>query len=103
MVALGCRDLQSLDVHESIVRSGFVTDDLLRASLAKGLFRIRFSDNNSDAPHSLSEDHVMDVCFPADAAPGGLPRNIQLEGTGFLTKFIEVSIYGGVLKKQVFL
>jgi hypothetical protein len=67
LIAVGCRGLQSLVVCRSVVPSGFVTDDLIRHSVAQDLLQLWFSANESDAPHSLSDEAVLDFFFPAGA------------------------------------
>lgn len=94
LVAVGCRGLERLSVKESVLPCAFVTDDLLRASVAKGLSVLCCFDNNSDAPQRLSEDAVLDFFFRADAVPRGNDPHLALDGYAvtemFFTKLIEV-------------
>lgn len=93
MVAVGFRGLQSLDVRQSVVPSGFLTDDLIRSSAAKGLPELYFVENESDAPSRLLEEAVLDFFFRADAAPEGQSLSLMLDGAWltdmFLAKFLE--------------
>lgn len=92
LVAVGCRGLRSLEVIHSFAPSDFVTDDLIRSSLAKGLLELCIYGNASDSPHIISEDAVMDVYFPA--ALGIQSLTLKLNGFWltdmFLRKFFEV-------------
>lgn len=94
LAAVACRGLKSLVVQRSVLASGFSMDELIRFSAPKCLTQLSFHENKSDAPHSLSEDAVLDFCFPPDAAPGRHSRTLVREGSGitdlFLTKFFEV-------------
>lgn len=95
--AVSWRGLQSVQVYASVVPSSFVTDDLLRSNVAKGLQSLRVYDNVNDAPHRLSDDAVLDLLFPTDATPGGPSCHYRLEGSGigdiFLARFFEVSTF----------
>lgn len=71
LVAFSCRGLQLLEVDRSVVPSGFVTEDLLRSSAAKGVLELRFTRNPSNALPGISEVAVLDFCFSADAASEG--------------------------------
>ncbi|KAH7684434.1 hypothetical protein AAVH_41058, partial [Aphelenchoides avenae] len=95
LVAVGCRGLESLGVRRSVVPRGFVTDDLLRSSVAQGLLELSIYDNVSDLPHRISDDVFLDLYCPSDAAPATQPLSLDLEGSGltekFMQKFFEVS------------
>lgn len=94
--AVECRGLQSLIVQESTFPSGFVADDLIRSSAAKGLLELWLRGNSNTTPHRHSEGAILDFFFRADEAPEAQPRELTLEGSGvtdsFLTKFFEVNI-----------
>lgn len=93
LIAVGRRGLQALVVRHSAISGKCVTDDLIRASAAKGLRRLIFN-NNADAPPRFSEDAILDFFFRADAAQGGQWLSLELTGSGFtqmfLFKFFEV-------------
>lgn len=97
LVIADCRGLQTLEVERSVVPSDFASDGLIRASVAKGLLRLRlwFLKSNSDAPYTFSDGAILDFFFRADVAPAGQSLSLVLEGTGltdrFVTKFFEVS------------
>lgn len=86
--------LGSVVVQRSVLPHGFDTDDLLRASVAKGLLELLFQGNISDAPPGLSDDAVLDYFFRADAARGHV-LHLTLDGPGvtemFFKKCFEVS------------
>lgn len=46
-------------------------DNVLRASVAKGVLHLSYYNTESDPPHRVSDDVILDLCFPADAASGG--------------------------------
>ncbi|KAH7700952.1 hypothetical protein AAVH_31925 [Aphelenchoides avenae] len=91
LAAIGCRGLKTLEVRECVIRSGFVTDELVRSSVAKGFSELSLWGNKSDSPHRLSDDALMDFFLPLDVAAGR--ADLVLEGTGvtdmFFTKFIQ--------------
>lgn len=118
MDAVDCRGLQPLTVWRSEIFKGFITDDLIRSSVSKGLPELCFYSHIGDAPHSPSEDALLHFFFAADtdAAPGQHPYRLELDGTAvtdmFASKFFEVSTFGGVtfyfiflvsMKSQIFL
>lgn len=70
LVVVRCRGLALHIVRRSVLSSGSVTDDLLRASVAKGLLQLCVFENEYDSPHDLSDDGTLDFFFPADAARG---------------------------------
>lgn len=88
LVALRCRGLRSLSAERSIVPSSFVTDNLLRSSVTKGLLTVWFSKNKSDTPHPLSEDAVIDFFFSADTASARQHRYLNLENFGATDRFL---------------
>lgn len=92
LVAICLHGLQSIALWTCVVPSGFVTDDLLRSGIAKGLVDLRFVVTKIDR---LSEDAILDFCFPGDAVPGGRSQCLVLEGSGvtdmFVKNFFEVS------------
>lgn len=96
LVVVGCRGLKSLVLHRSVFPSGFVADDLMRASAAKGLLRLGFFKNKCATLPRVSEDAILDFFFPANAAPKRDSVSLELDGSAvteiFLTKFFEVSI-----------
>ncbi|KAH7673102.1 hypothetical protein AAVH_42419, partial [Aphelenchoides avenae] len=95
LLAVGCRGLQSIRIHGSIVPSGFVLDDLIRSSVANGLRQLWFFESRSDAPHGLSENATVDFIFRANTAQRRQqdPILLMLEGPQvtetFLTKFFK--------------
>lgn len=95
MIAVSCRGLQSLVVKYSVVPSRLVTDALIRSSVAKGLARLWLIDNKLDSSIRLSDDAVLDFCFPADATAKGQAGSLMLDGSAvtdiFITKLFEVS------------
>lgn len=94
-VAVGSRGLRSLAVRGSVFPTGFVMDDLLRSSVAKGVLQLSICENSNDTSLRLSDDAVLEFYFPAEAPPGRQSRNLTLEGPGitdmFVTKFFAVS------------
>lgn len=95
LAVVGCRGIQSIVVERSVVRSFLITDNLIRASAAKGLFALEFSRIKSDAPLGFSEEAVLDFFFRADAAAGRRDRlSLTLPGSmitdAFLTKCFEL-------------
>lgn len=97
LVAAGCHGLRSLMFKQSVMPRGFVIDDLIRASDAKGVLRLTIYGNNNDAPLRVSEDAVLGFFLPADAAHGGSQRSLLFDCNGitdtFALKLFEVSIY----------
>lgn len=96
LVAVGCRGLKTLLLRGSVLPNGFGTDDLIRSSVAQGVFQLAAEDN-SDAPRTLSDDVVLDFFFRADAVPARESLDLVLDGYGvndmFLTRFFEVSTF----------
>lgn len=94
MVLVGCRGLQSLTVDYSVVPVGFVRDDLIRASVAKGFPELHLSKNTNGTPHRISEDATLGFFFPADSARARQAIKLRIEGSRitdtFFTKFVEV-------------
>ncbi|KAH7703380.1 hypothetical protein AAVH_29446, partial [Aphelenchoides avenae] len=88
LVAVRSRGLLSFAVERSIVPSSFVTDDLIRSCVAKGLLSLWFSKNKSNTPHALSEHAVLDFFFPADAASARQHRHLRLENLKVTDKFL---------------
>lgn len=81
-IALGCRGLRSLEVQWSVVPSDYVTDELLRSNVAKGLLELHvYYKNKSDSLQRLSDDAVLDFFFRADKATEGHSLNLRLKGT----------------------
>ncbi|KAH7700422.1 hypothetical protein AAVH_32458 [Aphelenchoides avenae] len=100
LVAAGFLGLESLEVRQSVVPSSFVTDDLLRSSVAQGLLELSIFENDSNSPHRLSDDVFLDLYCPSDAGPWTQRLSLMLEGFGltemFLQKLFEVLVgYGG--------
>lgn len=95
LVAVGCRGLQSLEIGESVLPSGFGMDDLLRCGVARGVPDLSLYENDGDAPHGLSDNGVLDFCFPVDAAPEERSLHLNVESSGvtnmFFAKFVEVT------------
>ncbi|KAH7704307.1 hypothetical protein AAVH_28497, partial [Aphelenchoides avenae] len=92
-VAVECRGLQSFEVRQCVILGGFVTDELIRSSVAKGFSELSLYGNKIDYPHRLSEEALMDCLLPADTAPRRQSLSLVLEGTGisdvFLTKIFQ--------------
>ncbi|KAH7707727.1 hypothetical protein AAVH_25029 [Aphelenchoides avenae] len=92
LLAADCRGLQTLLLRGCLLPNSLNTDELIRSSVAKGLLLLA-SENNSDAPRTLSEDGVLDFFFRANAVPGGKPLILMLNGYGltatFLTSFFK--------------
>lgn len=95
--AVACRGLQSFKVRWSFLPSGFVADDLIRISVARGFLRLKLFENQCDIPQNISDDAVLDFFFRVDAPVGGQSRSLSLAGTGltdmFLKKFFDVSTW----------
>lgn len=93
LAAVGCRGLRLLTVRESVFPNGFMTDDLIRASAARGLFELVMNGNTTDSPHGQSEEAVLDFFLSADPATAS-HRSLVLDGSRindmFLTKLFEV-------------
>lgn len=107
LVAIGCRGLKSLCVGLSVVPLGMVSDDLIRSGAANCLLELCFATNSSDTRLSLSDDALLDFCFPVGASIREPSRRLELAGTGitdmFLAKFFQVIRLAGRLKPQAFL
>ncbi|KAH7698373.1 hypothetical protein AAVH_34534 [Aphelenchoides avenae] len=97
-VQFSCVDLSALDhnaLRVALIAAVFtrLRDDLVRASVGKGLVRLELSGNQHDTWQRLSDDAVLDFFFRADAPAGGQSLSLRLAGTGltgmFLKKFIE--------------
>lgn len=102
LTAVGCPGLVGLEVIWSVVPGSFVTDDLLRSSIAKGVRQLSVMENKRDSPHRsmtlhrFSEDAILDFFFRTKDAPSGGQRfTLELYGSGvtdaFLSKFLDVS------------
>lgn len=91
--AAGSRGLQVLMVRSSVVPSCFVTDDLIRTGVAEGVHALALANNESNMPHRVSDEAILDFFFRADAAPGRRV-SISLDDSGvtdmFVSKFLEV-------------
>lgn len=97
LVALGCRDLHSLVIRRSYIASNyFITDELLRSCGAKGVRELNIVENHRDTPPKISEDAILDFCFPASTASEDQKLNLVLEDsdvTGmFVARFFEVGM-----------
>lgn len=92
--AVDYRDLISVEIRVSVVPSSFVTDELIRSCVAKGVRQLWSSGNRNHTPPTISDDAVTDFFFPVNAAPGQ-HRDLMLEAFGvtemFAAKFFEVS------------
>lgn len=101
---VGCRGLQSLKVRRSVLPNGFVTDDLIRSSAARGVLQLS-SEKNSDAPSQLSDKVILDFFFQADVAPCEreslrlVPEGYGVDET-FLKRFFEVSTFVVLFPRQ---
>lgn len=89
MVAVGFRGLRSLLVYRSIFSSRFVTDDLIRASVANSLSSLTFSDNTGvDSPLRFSQDAVLDFFFRAYTPFESRSYYLSLDGSGVTDTFL---------------
>lgn len=95
LVVVGLRCLQSLEFERSVVSNGFVTDDLIRSSVAKGIRGLTLEEITGERSLGLSEDAVLDFFIRADSEPEEQPLSLVLDGydvsDNFVTKFFEVS------------
>lgn len=97
LTAATCRGLQSLWVRGSIVPLGFVSDDLLRLCAANGVFDLKCIEDENEQPHVLSEDVILDFCFPSNALPDGqqhrlVPYDFEASDA-FVASFFEVGAF----------
>lgn len=93
LVVVGLRCLQSLEFERSVVSNGFVTDDLIRSSVAKGIRGLTLEEITGERSLGLSEDAVLDFFIRADSEPEEQPLSLVLDGydvsDNFVTKFFE--------------
>ncbi|KAH7702912.1 hypothetical protein AAVH_29924 [Aphelenchoides avenae] len=93
LAAVGCRGLKSFAVGGSVVPSGFITDALLRASVANNVLQPSLFGIGIEMPVGPSDDAILDFCFSPYTAPGGQCRSLMIEYSGitdlFLTKFFK--------------
>ncbi|KAH7707726.1 hypothetical protein AAVH_25028 [Aphelenchoides avenae] len=96
-VAVECRGLLSFEVQRCVILSGFVTDELIRSSVAKDYSELSLWGNKSDSPHRISKAAIMDCLLPADALPEQTSLSLVLKGTGitetFLAKIFEADTF----------